>query len=119
MRIADSYWKKKAQEKDWECVAPDLSVYKSSGVKLKEGPRRKPEYRKKVLEGLGFGPDCKRKDLTADDVKAVREALTRKAGAFWIKEPGVPRTTLRHLLHDTIPTGPRPISTGMPSVWAY
>ena len=32
VRIADAYWKKKAQEKDWECVAPDLSVYKYSGV---------------------------------------------------------------------------------------
>ena len=106
MRIADAYWKKKTQEKDWECVAPDLPVYKYSGVKLKEDPRRTPEYRKKVVDGLGFGQACKRTDLTSDDFKAVREVLTRKTGAFWINEPGVPRTTLRHLLHDTIPIGP-------------
>ena len=58
VRVADAYWKKKAQEKDWECVAPDLSVYKYSGVKLKEDPRRSLEYRKKVVDGLGFGQDC-------------------------------------------------------------
>ena len=34
--------------------------------------------------------------------------LRRKAAAFWIEE--TPRTTLRHLLHDTIPTGP-PVRT--------
>jgi hypothetical protein len=35
---------------------------------------------------------------------ACRDVIGRKAGAFWIE--GEPRTALRYLLHDTIPTGP-------------
>ena len=43
-----------------------------------------------------------------EDLAAVREVVYRKAAAFWIE--GTPRTTLKHLLHDTIPTGP-PVRT--------
>merc|ERR1711884_708076 len=42
--------------------------------------------------------------LSPEDIAALREVISRKAGAFWIE--GTPRTTLRYLLHDTIPTGP-------------
>ena len=34
----------------------------------------------------------------------IEEVIRRKAAAFWIED--TPRTTLRHLYHDTIPTGP-------------
>jgi len=71
---------------------------------VKEDPRRTPEYRQKVLEGLGFGKNKIKKDLTEADMEACREVLGRKAGAFWVE--GTPRTALRYLLHDTIPTGP-------------
>ena len=55
VRMADKYWSERAKAKDWECVKPDLSVYRYSGKDVKEDPRRTPEYREKVLEGLGFG----------------------------------------------------------------
>ena len=105
---ADAYWKTKAEAKDWDCVQADMSVYRYSGKEVKEDPRRTAEYRKRVLDGLGFGEGATRPGLTEADMAACREVFSRKAGAFWIE--GEPRTALRHLLHDTIPTGP-PVRT--------
>ena len=101
---ADAYWLRKAEEKDWDCICPDMSVYRPCGKELKEDTRRTPEYRRRVLEGLGFGEGATRTGLTEADMAACREVLSRKAGAFWLE--GEERTTLRYLLHDTIPTGP-------------
>ena len=75
---------------------------------MKEDPRRNDEYRSKVVEELGFGPKSERTDMTAEDRAVVAEVLTTKAAAFWLD--GTPRTVLRHLMHDTIPTGP-PVRT--------
>ena len=44
VRISDAYWKERAEAKDWECIAPDLCVYRFCGTKLDEDPRRCPEY---------------------------------------------------------------------------
>ena len=49
-------------------------------------------------------PGTKESNQDARERAAIREVLTRKAAAFWVED--TPRTTLRHLLHDTIPTGP-------------
>ena len=46
--------------------------------------------------------------MTAADRAAVAEVLSEKAAAFWIE--GTPRTVLRPLMHDTIPTDP-PVRT--------
>ena len=102
--IAEAYWSAKAKEKDWECVKADLSVYRYSGGEVKGDPRRTADYRKRVVEGLGFGKGKEKKGLTEKDMEACREVLERKAGAFWLEDE--PRTALRYLLHDTIPTGP-------------
>ena len=60
---------------------------------------------KLVLEGLGFQEGAKAKEgLTQADMAAARKVLTRKAAAMWIY--GTPRTTLLHLMHGMIPTGP-------------
>ena len=95
---------RKAKSKDWDCIMADISVYRYSGMDVKEDPRRTSEYRTKVVDGLGFGKGKTRKDLAEADMETCREVLSRKAGAFWIE--GSPRTALRYLLHDTIPTGP-------------
>ena len=47
--LADKYWSQKAEEKDWDCVKADLSVYRYSGTEIKEDPRRTEEYRRKVV----------------------------------------------------------------------
>ena len=47
-------------------------------------------------------------DLSTADLAALRETVLRCAAAFWIE--GTPRTTVRHMAHDTIPTGP-PVRT--------
>jgi hypothetical protein len=104
VKLAEAYWAKKAKEKDWDCVTADISVYKYCGIEVKEDPRRTAEYRQKVVEGLGFGKGQTRPGMTEADMEACREVLGRKAGAFWVE--GTPRTALRYLLHDTIPTGP-------------
>ena len=101
---ADHYWKKRAEEKDWDCIKADLSVYRYSGVEVQEDPRRSKEYREKVIEGLGFAKGQTRPGMTEHDMEACREVLRRKASAFWLED--TPRTALRYLLHDTIPTGP-------------
>ena len=103
---ADAYWAAKAREKDWDCVRADLSVYRYCGREIAEDPRRTPEYRKKVIDGLGFGEGSSKPSLAEKDMAACREVLNRKAAAFWIDEEDNPRTALRYLLHDTIPTGP-------------
>ena len=103
-KIADAYWSERAKAKDWGCVNADLSVYRYCGVEIKEDPRRTPEYKAKVVDGLGFGKGKTRPGLTEADMEACREVLGRKASAFWVE--GTPRTALRYLLHDTIPTGP-------------
>ncbi|MBP51092.1 MAG: hypothetical protein CMA68_03335, partial [Euryarchaeota archaeon] len=105
---ATAYWKARADAKDWHCISSDLSVYQYCGQYdeiLKSGdPRRNDAYRKKVIEGLGFGEGKKKDDLTEADMVLMREVLSRKAAAFWLE--GEPRTALRYLQHDTIPTGP-------------
>ena len=80
-------------------------MYRYCGKEVKEDSRRTPEYRTKVLESLGFGPNATRPDLTDADMAACREVLDRKAAAFWLDEEDSPRTALLYLLHDTIPTG--------------
>ena len=106
---AEAYWSQQARAKKWDCIEPDLSVYRYSTAKdVKEDPRRTDEYREAVLRGLGFAPDQTKPDLTVHDMAACREVLWRNAGAFWIED--TPRTALRYLQHDTIPTGP-PVRT--------
>ena len=77
-------------------------MYRYCGKKVTEDPRRSDEYRKKVVDGLGFGEGAERPGLTKTDMPACREVLWRKAAAFWVDEEGSPRTTLRYLLHDDI-----------------
>ena len=58
------------------------------------------------MEGLGFGKDWRERhpELSEHDVAAAREVFARKAAGMWLD--GTPRTTVRHVQHDTIPTGP-------------
>ena len=109
IKAADEHWRKVADKKDWDSVVADMDVYKFSGqAVVTEDPRRKDEYRNKVVDELGFGPKSNRTDMTAEDRAAVADVLRMKAAAFWLD--GSPRTVLRHLMHDTIPTGP-PVRT--------
>ena len=63
-----------------------------------------------MVKGLGFDPESKDSKpwLNQEEFAACAEVLKRKAAAFWV--PGTPRTTIRHVQHDTIPTGP-PVKT--------
>ena len=95
---AESKWKTIADKKDWTQVIANLDVYKFSGqAVITEDPRRSQEYRQTILKELGFGPDCTRKDLTPEDLAAIRNVISEKAAAFWSE--GTPRTVLRHLKH--------------------
>lgn len=91
-------------------VKADLSVYQYSGQQVKEDPRRTDAYRQEVVKELGFGDDWKerRAGLSEADVAACREVVERKSGGFWLE--GSPRTTVRNVLHDCVPSGP-PVSS--------
>ena len=99
-------WETLAKQKDWTQVKADLSVYRYSGEDITEDPRATDKYRDQVVDELGFGEDwtTRHPDLTEADVAAAREVLRRKAGAFWLERS--PRTTVRFVQHDTVPTGP-------------
>ena len=104
----DAHWKELALGDRWDEVKADLSVYRLSGQEITSDPRRTNEYRDQVIEGLGFGNgENRRSDLTGDDFLACKDVLTRKAAGFWVE--GTPRTTVRMVAHDTVPTGP-PVS---------
>ena len=105
----DDLWRSRAESKRWDEVKADLGVYRLSGQTVKEDPRQTPDYRNQVVEGLGFGKDSseKRPNMSEEDILACREVLYRKSGGFWLE--GSPRTTVRNVLHDCVPTGP-PIS---------
>ena len=102
-------WKDRAERHDWDQIKADLSVYRLSGETVEADPRRTEAYRAQVLEGLGFSLEegKRRTDLTDQDLLACRDVLARKAAAFWIE--GTPRTTVRMVAHDCVPTGP-PVS---------
>ena len=103
---AEKGWRQKADRKEWDHVN-DLEVYRYSGFKVTADPTRSEEYRDKVIAGLGFSEEEAAKThpkLSKADVAATAEVLRRKAAAFWIE--GTPRTTVRFVEHDTIPTGP-------------
>ena len=80
----DEIWRVRADRREWGEVKADLKVYQYSGHEVSVDPRRAPEYRQKVVEGLGFGADfqVKRPNMTEADVAACREVVSRKAGGF-------------------------------------
>ena len=106
----DELWRVRADRREWDEVKADLKVYQYSGHEVTVDPRRCPEYRRKVVDELGFGADfrTKRPNMTEADVAACREVVSRKAGGFWLEDS--PRTTVRNVLHDCVPTGP-PVSS--------
>ena len=64
----------------------------------------------KVVEALGFGSDAKTRKphLNDHEVAAAAEMLRLKAASMWLED--TPRTTIREVAHDAIPTGP-PVCT--------
>ena len=107
---ASRKWKAFASAKQWDEVRSDMSAYRFSGEVPASDPRRTEEYRSSVVSGLGFAPDKRDSKgwLNDQEFAACREVLHRKAAAFWV--PQTLRTTVRHVQHDTIPTGP-PVKT--------
>ena len=103
-------WKDHALAKRWDEVKSDLSAYRFSGEIPTSDPRRTEEYRSAVVTGLGFSQDKRASKgwLNDQEFAACQEVLHRKAAAFWV--PQTLRTTVRHVRHDTIPTGP-PVKT--------
>ena len=101
---ADLEWAALAKAKDWDQVKADLSVYQYSGETVAVDPRRSEDYRNRVADGCGFAVGQTRAGLTEADMKVAREVVKRKAAAFWLEDS--PRTTVRFVKHDTVPTGP-------------
>ena len=105
-------WEDRAHVRDWTSVAADLSVYRFCGETLTADPRRTQAYKDAVLDALGLVDtttvQARYGHLSPPDLAALREVTGRCAAAFWVE--GTPRTTVRFMAHDTIPTGP-PVRT--------
>jgi hypothetical protein len=106
---ARGYWIAKAKKGEFDSVLADLEVYKYSDRKVTADPRRSEEYKSQVVVELKFGDDADTKEphrrlLSKADKELCVDVFTRKAAAFHLE--GTPRTTVRKVLHDCIPTGP-------------
>jgi hypothetical protein len=97
-----------AKAREWDTVKPDLEVYRFSGSQIKEDPRQNEDYKKQVLEVLSIATEEALKArypyLNSEEQDALLFVVRRGAAAFWVQ--GSPRTTVRFMAHDTIPTGP-------------
>ena len=60
----EAHWWSKADAKDWDSVATNLEVCALAGQAVDSDPRRTPEYRAKVIEGLRLGPSENRPGTT-------------------------------------------------------
>ena len=105
---AERHWKEVAKAKNWETIKTPPEAYMYSGTNVDVTARYTEEYKKKVLDELDLSNTASREGVTPADMAVFKEVCTRKAHVFWFE--GYPRTTLLHLLHDTIPTGP-PVRT--------
>ena len=85
-----AFWKSRADAKDWDQVKADLEVFVLAGETVSEDPRKTAEYKTKALEGLRLEDTSHRPGLTAEDVVAMKETVSRKAAGFWVE--GTPRT---------------------------
>jgi hypothetical protein len=85
-------WKTRADKNQFDEVKADLEVYRLSGETVSSDPRRTPEYREKVLEGLGLGKEWREKHpaLTEADValRAGRFFPGRLLPFGWKEPPG-------------------------------
>ena len=109
---AHKKWKYYADNKMWDRVQAHMDVYRFCGEKLTEDPRLKKEYKRKVLEALHLDTEergaAHYPQLDKYQRALLKEVYERNAAALWIE--GTPRTTVRGVAHDTVPTGP-PVRT--------
>ena len=74
-RAWEAYWKKLADEKRWDEVKADLSVYKYCGKKVTTDVRRTEAYRLQVLKELKLTEDDTRDAATKADMAVIRELV--------------------------------------------
>ena len=60
-------------------------VYVLAGEKVSDDPRKTAEYKAKVIEGLRLDDTSHRPGLTAEELAAMKETVSRKAAGFWLK----------------------------------
>ena len=99
-------WREAIAARAWDRVVQnDEAFVMSPGATA--GCRRTAEYAQELLVSLKLDDgqiDGTHPDLTADDKRAIQDLVRRKAAAFWLA--GTPTTVIRHVYHDTVPTGP-------------
>ena len=88
----EAHWRPKADAKGWDSVAANLEVYALAGQAVDSDPRRTPEYRAKVIEGLRLGPSENRPGITEADLAAINRWLAARPRRFESKELPVLRS---------------------------
>jgi hypothetical protein len=84
-----------------------MEVYSHSGQTVTDDPRRTERYREAVINQLKLDEaqwEASRPDLSRADRDVLVEVVRRNAAMFWFD--GELRTVVRHVKHDTVPTGP-------------
>ena len=80
----------KKMEAHWRSKA--VEVYALAGQAVDSDPRRTPEYRAKVIEGLRLGPSENRPRITEADLAAINRWLAARPRRFESKELPVLRS---------------------------
>ncbi|CAK0865466.1 unnamed protein product, partial [Prorocentrum cordatum] len=95
-------WAELAKKGDWDQVRMPGKCFRFAEVKV--SPRRSAEYKAKVLEAVGLVGECAGyKHLGSQELEALKEMISLKAEAFWVK--GTARTVMRGFKHDVVTTG--------------
>ncbi|CAK0832649.1 unnamed protein product, partial [Prorocentrum cordatum] len=99
---AKKKWAELAKKGDWDQVRMPGKCFRFAEVKV--SPRRSAEYKAKVLEAVGLVGECAGyKHLGSQELEALKEMISLKAEAFWVK--GTARTVMRGFKHDVVTTG--------------
>ncbi|CAK0811447.1 unnamed protein product, partial [Prorocentrum cordatum] len=99
---AKKKWAELAKKGDWDQVRMPGKCFRFAEVKI--SPRRSAEYKAKVLEAVGLVGECAGyKHLGSQELEALKEMISLKAEAFWVK--GTARTVMRGFKHDVVTTG--------------
>ena len=75
-----------------DVTSTNLEVYALAGQAVDSDPRRTPEYRAKVIEGLRLGPSENRPGITEADLAAINTWLAARPQRFGSKELPVLRS---------------------------
>ena len=81
---AKKRWAELAKKGDWDQVRMPGKCFRFAETKV--SPRRSAAYKQQVLEAVGLSGNCDGyKHLSSEEQAALKELISLKAEAFWVK----------------------------------